>query len=167
MIAGTYTVLAGGGAAGDEPLGPDRVAFRSAAEAVRAALALDGGAGLHAGELAEGAGPDARTAVLAQRLATLAGDGVLASAVVRELAGEELRFGPGRDVTLPGLAGRMVVHDVPRGERRPLRVVIADDAALIRDGVAAIGQIFLELGLRDAEGEGRRVAAVLAYLKAT
>ena len=29
-----------------------------------------------------------------------------------------------------------------------------------------IGQIFLKLGLRDAEGEDRRVAAVLAYLQA-
>jgi DNA-binding NarL/FixJ family response regulator len=29
-----------------------------------------------------------------------------------------------------------------------------------------IGQIFLKLGLRDVEGEDRRVAAVLAYLRA-
>ena len=67
---------------------------------------------------------------------------VLASALVRELAGEDtdLRFGEAREVSLPGLAGRMAVHEVRWGERRrqALRVVIADDAALVRDGVAAL-----------------------------
>ena len=43
-------------------------------------------------------------------------------------------------MSLPGLAGRMVVNEVRWGEhrRRVLRVVIADDAALVRDGVAAL-----------------------------
>jgi DNA-binding NarL/FixJ family response regulator len=43
-------------------------------------------------------------------------------------------------VSLPGLAGRLVVHEVSWGDRRDraLRVVVADDAALVRDGVAAL-----------------------------
>ena len=43
-------------------------------------------------------------------------------------------------MSLPGLAGRMVVNEVRWGEhrKRVLRVVIADDAALVRDGVAAL-----------------------------
>jgi DNA-binding NarL/FixJ family response regulator len=99
--------------------------------------------GLHAGELGPGEGGQARPAVLAARIATLAGAGqVLASLLVRELAGEgaDLRFGDGREVSLPGLAGRLVVHEVSWGDRRDraLRVVVADDAALVRDGVAAL-----------------------------
>ena len=79
----------------------------------------------------------------AARLAHLAGPGqILASALVRQLIGEDadLRFGEDREVSLPGLAGRMVVNEVRWGEhrRRVLRVVIADDAALVRDGVAAL-----------------------------
>ena len=59
----------------------------------------------------------------------------------RELAAGEpaLHFGEARDVSLPGLAGRMTVHEIRwGGRRRALRVVIADDAALVRDGVAAL-----------------------------
>ena len=79
----------------------------------------------------------------AARLAQLAAPGqILASALVRQLIGEDadLRFGEDREVSLPGLAGRMVVNEVRWGEhrRRVLRVVIADDAALVRDGVAAL-----------------------------
>src|SRR5262249_99892 len=69
------------------------------------------------------------------------GGQVVASAVVRELAGADpaLHFGAGREVGLPGLSGRIVVHEVRwGGQRRRLRVVIADDAALVRDGVAAL-----------------------------
>ncbi len=42
---------------------------------------------------------------------------MLASALVRELAGDdpELRFGEGREATLPGLAGRMTVHELRWG----------------------------------------------------
>lgn len=36
----------------------------------------------------------------------------------------------------------------------------------VGETLSYIGQIFLKLGLRDAEGEDRRVAAVLAYLRA-
>jgi DNA-binding NarL/FixJ family response regulator len=152
---GTYTVLArsdrapsaevadrfGGVAVDDRTL-----AFRSTAQAVRCAVALaqesPSAIGLHAGEIAGGDPHDARPVVLAARLAALAREGqVLASAVVRELVADEpdLRMGEARGVSLPGLAGRMTVHDVRWSERRRgLRVVIADDAALVRDGVAAL-----------------------------
>jgi DNA-binding NarL/FixJ family response regulator len=125
------------------------VAFRSAAQAARCAVAIQEAAptaqvamGLYAGEVHAAEWAEARPVVVAARLATLARGGqVLASAMVRELAGADpaLHFGAGREVGLPGLSGRMVVHDVQWGDRRrPLRVVIADDAALVRDGVAAL-----------------------------
>ncbi len=162
---GTYTVLAGevrSPARLDRPGVPFRdiaadqggvevggaaVAFRSAARAVRCAIAMQEAmgptpelaVGLHAGELRADEGTPV---VVAAKLATLARGGqVLASALVRDLvaADTELRFGAGREVGLPGLSGRMVVHDVQwAGHRRALRVVIADDAALVRDGVAAL-----------------------------
>jgi DNA-binding NarL/FixJ family response regulator len=126
-------------------------AFRSAVEAVRCAVVMQGAQeapselalGAHAGELRARAGPDAGPVGQAARLARLASAGqVLASALVRELVGEvdDLRFAEAREVSLPGLGGRMVVHEVRWGERRrrALRVVIADDAALVRDGVAAL-----------------------------
>jgi DNA-binding NarL/FixJ family response regulator len=99
--------------------------------------------GLQAGELPAAAGVEAGPVVQAARLAKLASAGqVLASALVRQLVGDErdLRLGEERVVSLPGLAGRMAVHEVRWGERRrrALRVVIADDAALVRDGVAAL-----------------------------
>lgn len=124
------------------------LAFRSAVQAVRCAVAIQEGqaglaVGLHAGEVRAGEGMDARPVVLAARLATLARGGqVMASAVVRGLVGDDpdLRLDQGHEVSLPGLGGRMMVHEVRWGDRRrrALRVVIADDAALVRDGVAAL-----------------------------
>jgi DNA-binding NarL/FixJ family response regulator len=124
-------------------------AFRSAASAVRCAVAIQEAAapsllsmGLYAGEVHAGEGAEAQPVVVAARLAAIARGGqVLASTVVRELAGADpaLHFGAGREVSLPGLSGRMVVHDVQwAAQRQVLRVVIADDAALVRDGVAAL-----------------------------
>jgi DNA-binding NarL/FixJ family response regulator len=168
---GTYTVLVGErkapvrsregipseliGHHGGVEIGPlaggVAIAFRSAIEAVRCAVAIQearGAAGswalgLQAGELHGAEGVQAEPAVQAARLATLASAGqVLASALVRQLAGDapDLRFAEERDVSLPGLAGHLAVHEVRWGERRKrtLRVVIADDAALVRDGVAAL-----------------------------
>jgi DNA-binding NarL/FixJ family response regulator len=127
------------------------LAFRSAEQAVRCAVAIQEAQepatqlviGLHAGELRGADGATGRPVVLAARLATLArGRQVLASALVRELVGEDagLLFGVGREVSLPGLAGRMTLHELRWEDPRPhaLRVVIADDAALVRDGVAAL-----------------------------
>jgi DNA-binding NarL/FixJ family response regulator/class 3 adenylate cyclase len=88
-----------------------------------------------------------RTVIKAARIADLAHGGeVLVSGIVRELAGadedfeEEIWFEDGREVELRGLRGRHLVltarWDV---DARPaLRVVIADDSALVRDGVAAV-----------------------------
>jgi DNA-binding NarL/FixJ family response regulator len=152
LTEGTYTVLARADRAPDAEIVArfggtaidDRtVAFRSATQAVECAIALaeqaPGAIGLHAGELGAGDQGEARPVVLAAGLATIAREGrVLASSVVRALA-PDVRMGEPRDVSLPGLAGRMTVHDVHVGRRRDaLRVVIADDAALVRDGVAAL-----------------------------
>jgi DNA-binding NarL/FixJ family response regulator len=152
LTEGTYTVLARADQAPDAEIVArfggiaidDRtVAFRSAAQAVECAIALaeqaPGAIGLHAGELGAGDQGKARPVVLAAGLATIARAGrVLASSIVRALA-PDVRMGEARDVSRPGLAGRMTVYDVHLGRRRDaLRVVIADDAALVRDGVAAL-----------------------------
>jgi DNA-binding NarL/FixJ family response regulator/class 3 adenylate cyclase len=88
-----------------------------------------------------------RTVVKAARIADLARGGeILVSSVVRELAetdedlGQELWFEEAREVELRGLRGRHLVmaarwDPLARGA---LRVVIADDSALVRDGVAAV-----------------------------
>jgi DNA-binding NarL/FixJ family response regulator len=85
--------------------------------------------------------------VKAARIADLARGGeILCSSLVRELAetdedlGEEVWFEEGRELELRGLRGRHMVmaarwDPVARGA---LRVVIADDSALVRDGVAAV-----------------------------
>jgi DNA-binding NarL/FixJ family response regulator/class 3 adenylate cyclase len=88
-----------------------------------------------------------RTVVKAARIADLARGGeILVSSVVRELAeadadlGDELWFEDTREVELRGLRGRhfiMAARWDPLA-RRALRVVIADDSALVRDGVAAV-----------------------------
>ena len=152
LTEGTYTVLARADRAPDAAIVgrfsgisiDDRtVAFRSATQAVECAIALaeqaPGAIGLHVGELGAGDQGQARPVVLAAGLATIAREGrILASSIVRALA-PGVRMGEARDVSLPGLAGRMTVHEVHVGRRRdPLRVVIADDAALVRDGVAAL-----------------------------
>jgi DNA-binding NarL/FixJ family response regulator len=88
-----------------------------------------------------------RTVVKAARIAGLARGGeILVSSLVRELAeadedlGEELWFEDGREVELKGLRGQHLVLAArwDPGPRSALRVVIADDSALVRDGVAAV-----------------------------
>jgi DNA-binding NarL/FixJ family response regulator len=127
------------------------VAFRSASGAVRCAVAIQEAQdtvselalGVQVGELHAEDGVEAGPVVQAARLARLASGGqVLASGLVRQLVGndQELRFGEEREVSLPGLGGRMMVYEVRWGghRKRALRVVIADDAALVREGVAAL-----------------------------
>jgi DNA-binding NarL/FixJ family response regulator len=88
-----------------------------------------------------------RTVVKAARIADLARGGeILVSSVVRELAqadedlDQELWFDDTREVELRGLRGRHLVMAAKWAELTPsaLRVVIADDSALVRDGVAAV-----------------------------
>jgi DNA-binding NarL/FixJ family response regulator/class 3 adenylate cyclase len=87
-----------------------------------------------------------RTVVKAARIADLAHGGeVLVSGIVRELAEtdadleDEIWFEEGREVELRGLRGRHLVLAAQwqRGDG-PIRVVIADDSAIVRDGVAAL-----------------------------
>ncbi len=88
-----------------------------------------------------------RTVVKAARIADLAHGGeVLVSGIVRELADtdadleEEIWFEESREVELRGLRGRHLVLAAQwqREDRGPIRVVIADDSAIVRDGVAAL-----------------------------
>jgi DNA-binding NarL/FixJ family response regulator len=130
-----------------------RAALRCAID-VQRALPLDGAPGLrvrmgmHTGEpTVREDDLHGRTVVKAARIADLARGGeILVSSVVRELAeadedlGEELWFEEAREVELRGLRGRhfiMAARWDPLA-RAALRVVIADDSALVRDGVAAL-----------------------------
>ena len=130
-----------------------RAALRCAID-VQRALPLDGAPdlrvrmGMHTGEPALREDDlHGRTVVKAARIADLARGGeILVSSLVRELAeadedlGEELWFEEGREVELRGLRGRHLVMAARWDPlaRSALRVVIADDSALVRDGVAAL-----------------------------
>lgn len=136
------------------------VSFPSAREALRCAvdvqraLPLESAPdlrvrmGLHTGEPAVRADDlHGRTVVKAARIASMAqGAQVLVSGIVRELAQadedleDEIWFEDPREVELRGLRGSHLVLTArwAERERRALRVVIADDSALLRDGVAAL-----------------------------
>ncbi len=88
-----------------------------------------------------------RTVVKAARIAGMAHGGeILVSGIVRELAqadedlDDEIWFDEAREVELRGLRGRHLVLAAQWDDlaRDTLRVVIADDSALVRDGVAAL-----------------------------
>jgi DNA-binding NarL/FixJ family response regulator len=130
-----------------------RAALRCAVE-VQRALNAEGAPnlrvrmGLHTGEPASREGDlYGRSVVKAVRIASLArGGDVLVSRLVQELAGadaivgEDVWFDEERDVELRGLRGRHTVVQVQWQEDavRGLSVVVADDSAVIRDGVAAV-----------------------------
>jgi DNA-binding NarL/FixJ family response regulator/class 3 adenylate cyclase len=141
----------------EQGTGTGRVlAFRSARAAVRCAVAVQRAvaagslpskvrAAIHSGELERHDGElRGRAMVKAARLAALARGGeILASSLVRELADLEAAdvwFDDAVEVELRGLRGRHLVVPVRWQERArpPVRVVIADDAAIVRDGVAAL-----------------------------
>jgi DNA-binding NarL/FixJ family response regulator len=104
--------------------------------------------GLHTGEpVALEDDLHGRTVVKAARIADLAHGGeVLVSGIVRELAEtdadleQEIWFEDERSVELRGLRGRHLVLSAhwSTGAQRTIRVVIADDSAIVRDGVAAL-----------------------------
>jgi DNA-binding NarL/FixJ family response regulator len=112
------------------------LAFTSARDAVRAAPEFRAeGLGVHAGEVAvnDGAG-EGRAIAVAARIASLARPGeALVSSLARELADDDLiSFGQPRE-----LENGLVVYPV-EPLTQPLRLVLADDAAIIRDGLAAV-----------------------------
>jgi DNA-binding NarL/FixJ family response regulator/class 3 adenylate cyclase len=88
---------------------------------------------------------EGRAVVKAQRITSQARGGeVYVSSLVRELCGDDepdIRFGQPRSIELRGLAGTHIIHEVEPVQRTQsayLRVAIADDAAIIRDGLAAL-----------------------------
>jgi serine/threonine-protein kinase len=104
--------------------------------------------GLHTGEPAVTEDDlHGRTVVKAARIASMANGGeILVSGIVRELAQadedleDEIWFEEGREVELRGLRGKHLVLPAQweRDGGGAVRVVIADDSALVRDGVAAV-----------------------------
>jgi DNA-binding NarL/FixJ family response regulator len=110
-----------------------------------------------------------RTVVKAARIAGLATGGeILVSGIVRELAQadedleDEIWFDEGREVELRGLRGRHLVLPAQwdRDGGGAVRVVIADDSALVRDGVAAVlreSGVHVVACVADADGLYREV----------
>ena len=102
--------------------------------------------GVHTGDLERRGGRlYGRAMVKAARIGAMARGGeILVSAVAREVAdmgdATHVWFEDGSEVELRGLRGRHRIFPLRWEEREhaPERVVIADDSALIRDGVAAL-----------------------------
>jgi DNA-binding NarL/FixJ family response regulator len=140
---GTLTILVGA-PGGASPKGSRRLtfgsttllAFVSARDAIRSALELRAhGVGVHAGEVTVDDGAaEGRAVAVAARIASLARPGeALVSSLTRELADDNLlTFGQPRE-----LEDGLVVYPVDP-VTQPLRLVVADDAAIIRDGLAAV-----------------------------
>jgi DNA-binding NarL/FixJ family response regulator len=126
------------------------VSFRSARAALRCAVALQRAlpfrirAGVHTGELERRDGElQGRALLKAGRITALARAGeVLVSAIAQELTegDDDIWFDDPVEVELRGLRGRHLIVAARWEEhaRAPVRVVIADDAAIVRDGVAAL-----------------------------
>jgi DNA-binding NarL/FixJ family response regulator/class 3 adenylate cyclase len=124
--------------------------------------------GMHLGEaIIESDDVHGRAVVKAARISAAARGGeLLVSSVVRELADDgdpTVLYGPPRELVLKGLEGRHVMHRVERvipEEQQALRVVIADDAVIVRDGLAAL----LRAGGHDvaaAVGDGESLLAAV------
>jgi DNA-binding NarL/FixJ family response regulator len=130
--------------------------FRSVRQGLRCAIAVQQAfsgipeqesrprVGLHVGEMTVIHGVlEGPVLAFATQLAMVAHSGeILVSGLARELArdSQELAFEEGQEVKLPGLGGHLTVHSLSWGDGSllRLRVVLADDAALVRDGVAAL-----------------------------
>jgi DNA-binding NarL/FixJ family response regulator/class 3 adenylate cyclase len=123
--------------------------------------------GVHTGDLERRGGRlYGRPIVKAARIGALARGGeILVSAVARDVAdvgdAKDLWFEDGSEVELRGLRGRHLVFPLRWEERdsAPQRVVIADDSALIRDGVAALlRENGLDVVATAGDAEGLRAA---------
>ena len=128
------------------------LAFTSSIAGLRCALDLQDDAGsalaigVHAGEAAsDDAVPRSGAAIGAAGIAARAVSGeTLASTLVRELAGEAdpaICFGERRELELREAGGVRGAHAVTRAtpaSADSIRVVIADDSAIVRDGLAAV-----------------------------
>ncbi len=144
---------------GSETAGPDGrlgFSFRSVRQAARCAIAVQQAfsgiqeqesrprVGLHVGEMTGIHGVlEGPVLAFATQLAIVARSGeIVVSGLARELARDsrELVFEDGRQVKLPGLGKHLTVHSLSWGDASllRLRVVLADDSALVRDGVAAL-----------------------------
>jgi DNA-binding NarL/FixJ family response regulator len=145
-MAGTTTVLVASGADPDRVrivaerhrgrvVADDRCAFTSAGDGVGAAVDLLRADESVAAGLSTGDDVDAADAV-ATRLCRAAGPGrILVAEVVRLLAGADAGIGA-EPVTVEGVTAYPVTwapDDAP-----PLRVVVAEDAALIRSGIVSL-----------------------------
>ncbi len=102
--------------------------------------------GVHVGDVVDDGGDDVFGAavVIARRLCDASGPRkILISEVVRLLAGNrpDMQFVPLEPIALKGLAEPIAATEVlwtPLPDTVPLRVVIADDAALIRSGLVRL-----------------------------
>jgi class 3 adenylate cyclase/CheY-like chemotaxis protein len=134
------------------------------------AIALGVRMGLHVGEADERDGDlYGRVVHKAERIAALARGGeLLVSSVAAEMAADAgladgVWFDPPREVELRGLRGLHVVRPVRwSAAAAVLRLVIADDSALLREGVAAV---LRESGM-DVVGLAADSAAALAEVAA-
>jgi DNA-binding NarL/FixJ family response regulator/class 3 adenylate cyclase len=129
------------------------LAFASARSAIRCALDLQDDAdaalrlriGVDTGETTvDDHGLHGRPVLKAARISAVAADGeILASALVNELVEDdpEVNLGKPSTLELAGLDGSHVVHAVTRttpAKAAGIRIVIADDSAIVRDGLAAL-----------------------------
>ena len=126
--------------------------FASAASAVGAAVEMqrlvgadpgpiDMRVGVSTGEaVAEEDDWHGHPVVEAKRLCDAAGGGeILVADITRALAREH-RFAPAEPLALKGLGDAVVAHRVTWSDddRRPLRVVVADDSVLLREGIVRL-----------------------------
>ena len=130
------------------------LAFSSARSTLSCAVAVQRAApprhvriGLHCADVGrDGDRLHGRPVLAVARICALASRGeILASAVVASVADldprtDDMWFEDGREVELRGLRGRRLILPVrwTLHTRAPDRVVIADDAPLVRDGIAAL-----------------------------
>ena len=150
------------------------MAFTSTVDGLRCALDIQDDAnhtwaiGVHAGEAAsDNPVLESGAATGAAGIAAVAATGeTLASTLVRELAGEAdpaICFGEPRELEPEEAGGVRGAHAVTRAAAASadrIRVVIADDSAIVRDGLAAVLSAAGLMVAATAEGPDALLAAV-------